>query len=196
MKARKLVIMVAVPDSDFLELLQSDLTSQDHKVVGTTNSKAAFAIATTRAIDLILIDSEMTDSDGHNIADDLIAQCGENAPQVIHLTVNVGREKNFVWIPRFGGYLQRPFEMSELHAGIDEMFDLNPGQNADGNETCDRDDDAAVLDSADASYLYCQATEFGDARAQAEIGMLYFKGRRAASITIRNEFPCSVIFIQ
>ncbi len=116
-------ILVADDDPDLLELLKMDLGFQGYEILAAANGKDALQIATAEKLDLILLDVMMPYIDGYHVAYEVTNKLGLKAPPIVIMTSrDTAREKGVALMSGAEEVVQKPFEMSALHAKISEIL--------------------------------------------------------------------------
>jgi two-component system response regulator VicR len=117
-------ILVADDDVDLLDILQMDLAHQGYETLIATNGKDALRLAMTERLDLILLDVMMPYLDGYHVAYEVSSRLGPMAPQIIMMTCrDTAKEKGVSLLSGARESIQKPFEMSKLHARLAAAFD-------------------------------------------------------------------------
>lgn len=112
-------ILVADDDPDLLDLLQMDLTYQGYDVLTATNGKDALQVAMAEKLDLILLDVMMPYIDGYHVAYEVTNKLGPKAPVIVIMTSrDTTREKGIALMSGANEVIQKPFEMTNLHARV------------------------------------------------------------------------------
>jgi len=120
-------ILVADDDTDLLEMLQQDLSNQGYEILTATNGKDALQVAMAEKLDLILLDVMMPYIDGYHVAYEITNKLGPKAPHIIILTSrDTSREKGIALMSGAHEVIQKPFEMSNLHARVSAVLALTP----------------------------------------------------------------------
>jgi DNA-binding response OmpR family regulator len=124
-------ILVADDDADLLDILQTDLTHQGYDTVVATNGKDALHLAMNERLDLILLDVMMPYLDGYHVAYEVSSRLGRMAPLIIMMTCrDVTHEKGICLLSGARESIQKPFEMSKLHACLAAALDARAGGGA------------------------------------------------------------------
>lgn len=117
-------ILVADDDPDLLELLKMDLGFQGYEVLVASNGKEALELAIKEKVDLILLDVMMPYIDGYHVASELSAKMGASVPKIVIMTSrDTVREKGIAMMSGAVSVLQKPFEMTQLHAEIQGILE-------------------------------------------------------------------------
>ena len=116
-------ILIADDDQDLLDLLKIDLGYQGYDVLTAGNGKDALQVAMAEKIVLILLDIMMPYIDGYHVAYELTDKLGAKAPRIVLMTSrDTKREKGIALMSGANDVIQKPFEMSQLHAKIIEVL--------------------------------------------------------------------------
>ena len=116
-------ILIADDDQDLLDLLKIDLGYQGYDVLTAGNGKDALQVAMAEKIDLILLDIMMPYIDGYHVAYELTDKLGSKAPRIVLMTSrDTKREKGIALMSGASDVIQKPFEMSHLHAKLTEVL--------------------------------------------------------------------------
>ena len=125
--ADKKRILVADDDPDLLDLLKLDLGFQGYEILAAANGKEALQMALNESVDMVLLDVMMPYIDGYHVAYELTNKLGAKAPCIVIMTSrDTSREKGIAMMSGAAEVIQKPFEMSTLHAKIIELLAKAP----------------------------------------------------------------------
>lgn len=121
-------ILIVDDDSDLVELLESALSSAGYATDWVNTGEDALRQARHVSPDLVLLDLMLPKMNGYNVCELLRSDPATAAVPIIMMTALPGA------FPRLAGlemgveaYINKPFEVSELIARIEEVFSLPCG---------------------------------------------------------------------
>ncbi len=126
-------ILIADDDPDLLDLLKFDLSHQGYEVLVATNGKDALAISLSdHEIDVALLDVMMPYIDGYHVAYEITSKLGPKAPRIVIMTSrDTEREKGVAAMSGAIDFIQKPFDIADLHKRLANEFEQRP-QDATG----------------------------------------------------------------
>lgn len=127
--AEKKTLLVADDDEDFRELLYLFLRKQGYKVSQAKDGQEALDKALASPPDLLLLDLMMPKLDGFQVASELTAKMGTNAPKILIITGrNLVEEDVALLLAGAAGALHKPIKLDVLAKTIEDILAMEPGE--------------------------------------------------------------------
>ena len=130
-------ILIVEDDPDMAELLRVALNRAGHMASVAATGTAALAQARRAPPDLILLDLILPDVNGFSVCETLRRESATAKVPIIMITALPGE------LPRLAGaemgasaYFSKPFEMNELVARVEDIFQLSPCRGGAPSSRC------------------------------------------------------------
>ncbi|SIQ59233.1 PAS/PAC sensor hybrid histidine kinase [Aeromonas sp. RU39B] len=114
-----------------------------HHVQVARDGAQALALATPDDFDLILLDIQLPDMTGFDIAERLLARYGESMPPMVALTANLVTDRQTYLARGMVDVIRKPLRSAAVHAILGHLFG---GVLADDDELPEEESDAGILD--------------------------------------------------
>lgn len=121
-------ILVADDEDDFRELLCLYLKSKKYDILQAADGAQALEISLAQKPDVLLLDLTMPVLDGFQVASELSAKMGAQAPKILVVTGrNLVEEDVAVLLGGALGIMRKPVKMDDLAANVASILRYRPG---------------------------------------------------------------------
>jgi len=122
-------LLIADDDEDFRDLLYMFLCKQGYKVLTASDGQEALDTALSKKLDLLLLDLMMPKLDGFQVASELTAKMGTNAPKILIITGrNLVEEDVALLLAGAAGAMHKPIKLDVLAKTVADILAAKPGE--------------------------------------------------------------------
>jgi len=121
-------ILVADDEDDFRELICLFLKSKKYEVLEACDGGEALSKALSERPDVLILDLMMPVMDGFQVASELTAKMGAEAPKILVVTGrNLVEEDVAILLGGALGIMRKPVKMEDLAANVARILEFKPG---------------------------------------------------------------------